>query len=224
MNVLELGIAECRFQFFRRAAIFVFRVPPMIGALLAGLLPLNSPAAGQTAHFEAHDVEIRVFPENSIEQIAVCKIDSVFTEHRKIGFFRIKLLPMLVVQGVRLEFNQAGLGTNWLEGLQFDPAPGVRRSAVEWRDFTVFFPQEKLPRLRAERVYPPINAATPAYRLEGVTVQSGGEQFNVPRAELRAEGQSGQVVWTCSNRVVQCDLFTGQCITNSIKKNLNEKS
>jgi hypothetical protein len=224
MNVLELGIAECRFQFFGRAAIFAFRVPTMIGALLAGLLPLSSPAAGQTAHFEAHDVEIRVFPENSIKQIAVCKIDSVSTDYRKIGFFCVKLLPRLVVKGVRLEFNQADLGTNWLAGLQFDPAPGVRRSAVEWRDFTVFFPQEKLPRLRAERVYPPINAASTVYRLEGVTVQSGGEQFNVPRAELRAEGQSAQVMWTRSDWVIRWDLFTGQCKTNSIKGNINEKS
>ncbi len=195
----------------------------MIGVLLACLLPLSSPAAGQTAHFEARDVEIRIFPENSVEQIAVCRIDRVSTEHRKIGFFRIKLLPLLVVQGVRLEFNQAGLGTNWREGLQFDPAPGVSRSAVEWHDFTVFLPQEKLPRLRAERVYPPINAASTAYRLEGVTVQSGGGLFNVPRAELRTEGPSGQVVWTRANQVVQWDLFTGQCKTNSIKENFNEK-
>jgi len=78
--------------------------------------------------------------------------------------------------------------------------------------------------LRASRVYPPTNAASTVYRLEGVTIQSGGEQFNVPRAELRAEGQSGQVVWTRSNRVVQWDLLTGQCKTNSIKENLNEKS
>jgi hypothetical protein len=224
MNVLELGIVECPFQFFRRAAIFVFRVPPVIGVLLAGLLPLSSPAAGQAARFEAHDVEIHVFPDNSVEQIAICKIDSVSTGHRKIGFFRIKLLPRLVVQGVRLEFNQANPGTNWLEGLQFDPAPGVRRSAVEWRDFTVFFPQEKLPRLRAERVYPPVNASSKIFQLEGVTVRSGGESFNVPRAELQAEGQSRQVVWTRSNQVIQWDLFTGQCKTNSIKENLNEKS
>lgn len=224
MNILELGIAKCRFQVSRRAAIFVLRVSPLPGVLLAGLLPLNSPAAGPAAGFEMHDVEIRVFPENSIQQIAVCRIDSVFTEHRKIGFFRVKLLPRLIVEGVRLEFDQAVLGTNWLEGLRFDPAPGVRRSAVEWRDFTVFFPQEKLPRLRAERAYPPMNAGATRFRLDGVTVQTGGEPISLPHAELRAEGPSGQVVWTRSNQIIQWDLFTGQCKTNSIQANLNEKS
>jgi len=224
MNILGPGISECLFQSLWRAAIPVFRILLTIGVLLAGLHFVSSPAVGQTARFEAHDLEIRVFPDNSVEQIAICRIDSVFTEHRKIGFFRIKLLPRLVVQGVRLEFSQSNMGTNWLDGFQFDPAPGVRRSAVEWRGLTVYFPQEKSPRLRAERVYPSGDSNPAVFRLEDVTIRAGGETFNVPRAELQAAGRSGQVVWTCSNQVVQWDLFTGQCKTNSVKSNSNEKS
>jgi len=195
-----------------------------LSALVIGCLPVCAPAAGLPASLQASNVESVIYGDDFFKPVAALKIDSVFTDHRRLGFFHIKLLPVLVAQGVRLEFAQTGPPTNWLAGLQFDPAPGVRRGAVEWRDFTVFFPQEKLPRLRANQVYPPISAAATVYRLEGVTIRSGGEQFAVPRAELRAEGQSGLVVWTRPNEVIQWDLFTGQFTTNTIKQGTqNEK-
>jgi len=192
-------------------------------ALAAGFLPVSVPAAGLPGSLQASNVESVIYGADLFKPVATLKIERVFTDHRRLGFFHVKLLPVLVAEGVRLEFVQAGPQTNWLEDLQFDPAPGVRHRAVEWRHFTVFFPQEKLPRLQAGQVYPPANAASTVYQLEGVTIRSGSEPFNVPRAELRAEGRSGQVVWTHSNLVIQWDLFTGQCTTNPIQGSLNEK-
>ena len=155
--------------------------------------------------------------------MAVCKIDSVYTEYRKIGFFRVKLLPRLVIEGVRVELSEAALQTNWVESLQFDPAPQVGRSAVEWRGFSLFFPQEHSPRLQAKHVFPATIAGATVYQLEDVTLQTGGTELHVPKAELRAEGSSGRVVWSHANRSLQWDLLTGQCQTNSTQSNSNEK-
>lgn len=223
MNVLKFGIGKCRFQFMRRTAGQAFRISALLGAALFGFLAMSSVAPGQTANFHARNVEIRVFPDDSIQQIAVCRIDSVFTEYRKIGFFRVRLLPRLVAEGVQLEFDRPDGGTNWLDGLQFDPAPGVGRSAVEWRGFSVRCAPETLPRLRAKRVTPLANAGATVYRLEGVTLRTEGGELAVPKAELRTDGESGQVSWTHSGQVIRWNLFTGQCRTNSVKPNANEK-
>ena len=195
-----------------------------LGALAAGFFPLCVPAAGFSGSLQASNVESVIYGDDFFKPVATVKIGRIFTDHRRLGFFHVKLLPVLVAEGVHLEFAQASPQTNWRDGFRFDPAPAAGRSAVEWRDFSVSVAQEKLPRLQADRVHPTVNASSIVCQLEGVTVQAGLERLKVPKAELRAEGQSGQVVWTRSHQVIQWDLFTGQCKTNSINENLNEKS
>lgn len=199
------------------------RLGIILFALVGGCTPVCLPAAGFSGSLQTSNIESVIYGSDFFKPVAALKIERIYTDHRRLGFFHVKLLPVLVADGVHLEFAQARPQTNWLDGFRFDPAPAVDRSAVEWRDFSVSFAQEKSPRLRANRVHPTVNANFIVCRLEGVTVQAGAEQFNVPKAELRAEGQSGQVVWTQSNIVIQWDLFTGQCLTNSIKGVLNEK-
>ena len=199
------------------------RLAGVLCTLAVSFLPLCVPAAGLFGSPQVGSVESVIYGDDFFTPVAALKIERIFTDHRRLGFFHIKLLPVLVAEGVHLEFTQATPQTNWLEGFRFDPAPSVSRSAVEWRDFSVSIAQEKLPRLQADRVHPTVNADSIVCQLEGVTVQAGLERLKVPKAELRAEGQSGQVIWMRSHQVVQWDLFTGQCRTNSIKENLNEK-
>src|ERR1035438_2416717 len=108
-----------------------------LGALAGGFLPLCVPAAGLPVFLQASHVESVIYGDDFFKPVATLKIGRIFTDHRRLGFFRIKLLPVLVAEGVHLEFAQASLQTNWLEGFRFDPALSVSRSAVEWRDFSV---------------------------------------------------------------------------------------
>ena len=185
--------------------------------LTGSFLPLWVQATGLPGSLQASNVESVIYGDDFFKPVAVLKIGRIFTDHHRLGFFHIQLLPVLVAEGVHLEFAQASPQTNWLEGFRFDPAPSVGRSAVEWRDFSVSLAQEKLPRLQAERVHPTVNARSIVCQLEGVTVQAGPERLKLPKAELRAEGQSGQVIWTRSHQTIQWDLFTGQCKTNLIQ-------
>jgi hypothetical protein len=196
----------------------------VLGALAVSFLPLCVPAAGLPGSLQTSNLENVIYGDDFFKPVAAVKIGRIFTDHRRLGFFHIQLLPVLVAEGVHLEFAQASPQTNWLEGFRFDPAPSVGRSAVEWRDFSVSLAQEKLPRLQAERVHPTVNASSVVCQLEGVTVQAGPERLKVPKAELRAEGQSGQVVWTCFHQTIQWDLFTGQCKTNSIERGLQNEN
>ena len=193
-------------------------------ALAVDLLPLCVPAAGFPGSLQASNMDSVIYGDDFFKPVAALKIGRIFTDHRRLGFFHIKLLPVLVAEGVHLEFAQASPQTNWLDGFRFDPAPSVSRSAVEWRDFSVSMAQEKSPRLQADRVHPAVNASSIVCQLEGVTVQAGLERLKVPKAELRTEGQSGQVVWTRSHQTIQWDLFSGQFTTNAITQGIqNEK-
>jgi len=180
-------------------------------ALAVICFPASVTAAGLVGSFKARNVEIPVFLGNSMEPVATWKIDNVFTDHRRIGFFRVKLLPVLVAERVRLEFTQINAQTNWPGDFRFDLPPTTGGNAVEWRGFSIFFPKETVPRLRANRCHLAANAGPAVCRLEGVTLQVGSSSLNVPRAELRVEGPSAQVVWQDSRTIMRWDLFTGQC-------------
>jgi hypothetical protein len=208
----------------QESACFLKCLATVLGALAVSFLPLCVPAAGLPGSLQTSNLENVIYGDDFFKPVAAVKIGRIFTDHRRLGFFHIQLLPVLVAEGVHLEFAQASPQTNWLEGFRFDPAPSVGRSAVEWRDFSVSLAQEKLPRLQAERVHPTVNASSVVCQLEGVTVQAGPERLKVPKAELRAEGQSGQVVWTCFHQTIQWDLFTGQCKTNSIERGLQNEN
>jgi hypothetical protein len=94
-----------------------------LGALAVSFLPLYVPAAGLSGSLQASNVESVIYGDDFFKPVAALKIGRIFTDHRRLGFFRIKLLPVLVAEGVHLEFAQANPQTNWLEGFRFDPAP-----------------------------------------------------------------------------------------------------
>jgi hypothetical protein len=190
---------------------------------VAGFAPLRLPAAGLPGSLQTTNLETVIYGSDFFKPVATLKVERVFTDHRRMGFFRVKLLPVLVADGVHVEFTESRPQTNWLDGFRFDPAPGVARHAVEWRDFSVSFGREPAPRLRANRVHPALNTDSIVCSLEGVTVQAGDQPLSLPKAELRAEAQSGTVVWMRANEVIQLDLFTGQCRTNSITEKSHEK-
>jgi hypothetical protein len=171
---------------------------------------------GCPSSFATSNLEIRIYPEDSLEPDATWKIDCISTEHKRVGFFRVQLLPLLVVQGIQLEFTRTNPPANWLDGFRCDWAPAENRSALEWRNFSISFPHEKIPRLSAGRARPVANAGSLICQLEDVTLQTGSGPIHLPRAEMRTEGRSGQIVWRESAATIQWNLFSGQFTTNAI--------
>jgi len=188
----------------------------VLGLLAALSLPQTTLAAGAPEAFNARRVQLDLFARDSIQVIAHCELDKVFLEHRKLGFFRVKLLPLLVAEGVRVEFTQANPQTNWVEGFRFNPAPKIHARAMEWRDFRLFFPGEPSPRLRADRVIPAAAGTSAVCRLEGVQLATGGEPVQLARADLNETADGGAISWRTDDASVRWNLLTGQCITNSI--------
>ena len=251
MNVVELGIAQCRFQPFWRAAIFVFSEqhifrtvsggepnlvknsgsnrsssregPRWLWLIPAVLLALAGRASGGelSLNFGWQNLEFRTYASNSIQEVVHCKVDKIFLDHRELGFFRVKLLPVLVVQGVRLEFAGTNPTNEWAETFQSDWLPKVKHSDVEWRDVDIGSQKAGAPRLHAGEAQPA--AGTPTVCVfKDVTVEANGVKWQMRRAELRNEDGRPRVVWSAGGSERRLDLFSGE-MTDNLKPNGMEK-
>ena len=110
--------------------------------------------------FGWRNLEFRTYTSDSMQEIADCKVEKIFLDHRKLGFFRVKLLPVLVVQGVRLEFAGVNPTNEWMETFQSDWLPKVKRSAVEWRDVNISSQKAGAPQLHAGGAQPAVGTPT----------------------------------------------------------------
>jgi hypothetical protein len=189
-------------------ASFVGRRTVGFCVAMAALLPSGGWAEGLRGA-EARNVTLGIYADDSLAKVAVLKVARVFSENRRLGFYRIKLLPLLVAQGVRLEFAESTPNTNWVTAFLANCAPLARPgSCPEWRDVSVRFPQDAHPRLEASRLRPPTGAGEESCLLENVTIQTAAGALSVPRARLLFRGQVGRVVWESQGAVQQWDLFT----------------
>src|SRR5580658_1408726 len=83
-------------------------------------------AGGPADDYSLTGGEFAIYAHDSIQQIADCKVDRVFTDHRRFGFFHVQLLPLLVVQGVRLELADQTADGGWADSFKSDWLPNVK--------------------------------------------------------------------------------------------------
>jgi hypothetical protein len=127
-------------------------------------------------------VLIPIYAEGHPRAVASIRIERVFRDHRRMGFFRVKALPLVVAEGVQLEVRKPAGATNLLA--EFSAALhrlGGNR-AVELRDFRFALAGEAGPRLQARRLSPPTAADPTAFLLEGVRMDDGSRQLAFPKA------------------------------------------
>jgi hypothetical protein len=190
----------------------------------AGLLPVNRATAGLPLGFQATQVEIPIFLGAASTPIATWKIDRVYPDQRRLGPFRVKLLPRIVAQGVRLEFLQPEpLGQGPAQApLRFSPPNGT--AAAEWRDFAIYFPKETTARLQAAHSRQVVKDGATLCQLEDVTLHPGDRFLTLPRAELSLDTCPGWVSWRSDGAGIQWNLFTNQWKTNTPGNLLKEGS
>jgi hypothetical protein len=164
--------------------------------------------------FAWQDFEFTTYAPNSIRQIASFKVGKVFLDHRKVGFFRVKLLPVLVVQSVRLEYADASPTNEWAESFHPDWLPDEKRSAVEWRDVVIGFHKPGAPRLHAGEAQLAAAGSPVICTFREVTLDANGTTWQLPRAELRDENGRARVVWKSDGGEQRLDLFSGEMINN----------
>jgi hypothetical protein len=188
-----------------------------LGLALTVLLVGESRAPGEDfpIGFGWQKLEFATYAPNSVREIADYKVETIFLDHRKLGFFRVKLLPVLVVQGVRLEFADASPTNEWVQSFQTDWLPKVKRSAVEWRDVSIGSKKEGAPRLHADRAQVAAVGAPAVCTFKDVMLEANGVTWRISQAELRNEGGRPRVVWTTGDGERHLDLFSGEIFNDS---------
>ncbi len=192
-------------------------------AVTLGLVVASSEVSAASGFLEARNVETRIYSDGFSQTAAIVKADRVFTDNRRLGFFRVKLLPLLVVQGVRLEITQSTPNTNWSAGFRARVAPFARNRAIEWRDVSVSLTQDVAPRLQAAHLLLATGPAAEFYVLEDLTLQTTAGPLKVPRARLMLKGLPGTVMWESEEGTVQWNLFTCSLSSEKHKTNQPEK-
>ena len=126
------------------------------------------------------------------EPAAVVRLDRVYTDYERKGFFRIGILPIGVMEGVTFELLQPQSVTNGLAQLDhWLGATAARRLELRRVSFLVSAPVTN--RLETGRVRPA--AGGKLALLDGVNFMSGTNQMRAARGVLQITGaQVGQLV------------------------------
>jgi len=171
---------------------------------------------------EARNVKVAVYAKGSLQPAATVQADRIFSDRRRMGFLKVRLLPLLVAQGVRLGIAPSAANTNWPASFRVKLAPFARAgSQVEWHDVSVCLLPGSEPRLQARQLLLPPSVETGFCILEGVTLHSDGRLICLARAKLLLQGHPGRVVWEEQGAAVQWDLFTASLIrqeTNQVNQ------
>jgi len=128
------------------------------------------------------------------EQV-VAKVSStrIFVDHEKVGFFRMGLVPVVVIQDAQIQIQSIASLTNVLAGLNSSDfsSSGARR--LELRNLTLSRLGENVPRLRAASARV---AASGALDLSDVSVPGAdGHYVSMARATLQISGPAAG--WLC---------------------------
>jgi hypothetical protein len=184
--------------------------------LLTGCVA-TAPAQTLPADLNTTGVEFGIYAHNSVQEIADCKVDRIFTDHRRMGFFHVQLFPLLVVQGVRMELADQNADGGWVDGFKSDWLPDIKHDGMEWRDVFVSVKTDGAPSIHADRAIPAAKGASAICKLENITLKARGDTWRVSRAELRDEAGRPRVVWRTGTDEFHWDLFTGEMADPSIQ-------
>ena len=162
-------------------------------------------------------METVFYAKDSVRVVASCKVDTVFVDHRRLGFFKVKLLPILVAQGVSIELGEvhADDECDWLRELDSNLLPDSKKQAMAWREVNLTSSRTNSPHLHAKSAQLTDGKGPVICNLENCTIESRGQRWHTPKASWQTTGTCQQLTWrTDSGMLMHWDLSTGE-IANS---------
>jgi hypothetical protein len=172
-------------------------------------------AAPLPSDFKVVNAETVFYPEGSVRAIARCKVAAVFVDHRKLGFFQVRLLPILVMQGVSIELGEAYADDAWMQELGANFLPELKTQAVEWREVDLISSRTNSPHLHAQLARLADGKDPVICRLENCSIEWRGQRWHTARATWQTAAARPQLVWrTDAGIFMHWDLSTGEIATN----------
>jgi hypothetical protein len=151
---------------------------------------------------------IAIYPDVGLRPIAIIRADQIYGDYQRRGFFRIGVLPMLVLDGLSLEICD----TNQLSaaliraGTHFD-CKGKASSAVEGRNFSLSFSGQTNGAVHAQTVR--LASGTEWLLQDGTVDQPAAASISFRRASLAVAGpKAGELTYEATNGVVRIHLLS----------------
>lgn len=196
-----MGSSIIKSRLWMVICLAAFILPSLISAIHAA--PRRMPevkARGVTMPFYATGVP---------SAVAVLRVKQLSKDHRRVGFFKVRLLPILACEEVHLEVLRPESAAGLLEELESSLGRFSGGQPVEFRQLRITFPGESQPRLQARRAR--LSEQGDALILEGVALSDS----TLPRATLQLRANAGQVRARTGGQVLDFNLFAGAFSTNS---------
>lgn len=184
-------------------------------AVLAFLLTLNlrhSTAFAQIGLLpsgtEIKKVTAPVYLGDELQPVAIIRADHVFGDYQRRGFFRIGVLPMLVLDGLSLELCDTTRLSTVLTNVSalLNVNHGATR-VVEGRNFSLLFPAQKKADVRAQLIR--LQSKTEWRLQDGVVHRPDGTSIQFRRATLRVAGpESGELTCDTAQGAIHIQLLS----------------
>lgn len=186
--------------------VYRFIVYALLGAGLLAVASLNAKAAGFSLN-NARGVVIPIYATGYDGAVAAMRLDRVAQEQRRLGFFRIRALPVLVIYQARLEVRQTAAASQAISNFCEHLKQLGQRDAVEVRGFQLTLPAEKAPRLEARHVSLQTENKVTGLRLEDVILRGAGPERKLHRAWFGSSPQGPLLRWGNTDAAASCDPF-----------------
>jgi hypothetical protein len=145
-----------------------------------------------------------------LQLVSRVHITRTFVDHEKWGFFKIRLAPIGVADGVNVQIFSANCLTNALDAVNPGGISSMDLRHVEFRNLQISLLGEKEPRLRADNAR---MIRADVMQLSHVSISNGGEAISISKATLQVSGPDcGCLRW--NNAGSQEQLFALQTSKN----------
>ncbi len=198
----------------------VMTVALFIGALFEGLCvnaDNGSHSSVQITGIKGLVVPFFTYSRGAATTVAVLRIERFATDFQRRGFFRIGLLPILVADGVTLEFLEPGSVGAALERSRSQIQRVCGSGVIELRRVRCKFPVESDRQLEVQRVRFGQNGEWEMR--DGVSWRVGTNCWQFSRALMQISGKkAGEISFPEAPQLRPLKLFPSHSATNSLVK------
>lgn len=176
--------------------------------LAVALAMLAASGIAGAAKLKARQAVVPIFVAGHSNAAAVLRVDRFFTDHRRMGFFRVQLLPLFVADGVRLELGAAARASNSLAELPSSLERLSNKTPVELRSFKMSLAGEKDACVEARRGRLGSAGGVPTLVLEDATVTVSNVPLRLRRVGLPLTNGPLHLAWERDGTALHFDPFT----------------
>ena len=191
---LEPEVMPDQNQVVRPSSAFRLQLLLLASVVISLALPAQAQSVSDllSARSSARGVVTTFYQGTEQPPSLVVRIEGVYTDYQRKGFFRIGLLPVGVLEGVVLELNHLEYWTNsmaqlhrWLESRSV--------KTMEMRRLTLLMPAGVTNRLESVRAR--VGAGGKLHLFDGVSFVSGTNHLRAARGTLQLTGaRAGELV------------------------------